>query len=89
MLGWAKLFVTVFYPGVYPHCDPLSTAQISISPDKTTVTVGPGVSGAVLQAALYDSGIRGAGVPSGGCSWVGVGGKSDQGPPNVQTQVLE
>jgi FAD/FMN-containing dehydrogenase len=63
-------------PTLAPLCADGRARQISISPDNSTVTVGPGVQSVVLQAALYDSGIQGAAVPTAYCSFVGVGGGS-------------
>lgn len=48
--------------------------QISISSDNSTLSVGAGASNIMVQAAIYDSGIPGAAVPSGVCSYVGVSG---------------
>ncbi|KAL4431136.1 hypothetical protein ABPG75_006392 [Micractinium tetrahymenae] len=46
-----------------------------VAPDNQTLTVGAGLNGAMLAAALHDAGLPGgAAVPSGVCSFVGIAG---------------
>lgn len=54
--------------------DVSNMSRIAFSADDAAVTVGAGATAAQLPAAVHDSGIPGVAVPTGICSFVGVGG---------------
>lgn len=46
-----------------------------MSADNSTITIGPGATNGRLLTALHRSGISGAAVATGGCTFVGLGGR--------------
>ncbi len=65
-----------------PACGPASlalpawlAAQVTLN-DNSTVTIGAGNNGVMVQTAVHDLGIPGALVPGGYASFVGVSGKT-------------
>lgn len=61
-------------PAGYLVVDITNLTQAAFSPDNTTVSIGSGMTGSMVQAAVFKSGIPGAAVSTGYCAFVGAAG---------------
>ncbi|EWM20212.1 fad linked oxidase domain protein [Nannochloropsis gaditana] len=67
-------FVGAALPTGYLAIDLSYLNKYAMSADNSTITIGPGATNGRLLTALHRSGISGAAVATGGCTFVGLGG---------------